>query len=136
MKPVEPAEVSALLDGELSPERAAQVRQAISEDSKLRSVYEELSAVHRDLTVCAAAAQFQPRISLAQSTSHPAVGVLGFALGLLVFRVIVKLLPMGIGAALQVTALALILWWVSSYLLRLVHDERWRFAGAEIANTT
>ena len=94
MKPVEPAEVSALLDGELSPGRAAQVRQAISEGSELRSVFEDLSAVHRELTACAAAARFQPRISLARSTSYPGAGVLGFALGLLVLRVMVKLLPM------------------------------------------
>ena len=41
MKPVDPAEISALLDGELSPERTEQVRRAIAEDSQLRCVFEQ-----------------------------------------------------------------------------------------------
>ena len=133
MKPVDPAEVSALLDGELSPERAEQVRRAIAEDSELRCVFESLSAVHRDLTTCAVAARFRPQISL-ESTKFPAVGVLGFAVALLVLRVTVKLVPLGVGVVFQATALALVLWWVSSCLVRLAHDERWRFVGAEAPN--
>jgi hypothetical protein len=39
MKPVDPAEISALLDGELTAERAEQVRCAIAEDNQLRLVF-------------------------------------------------------------------------------------------------
>jgi anti-sigma factor RsiW len=131
MKPVDPAEVSALLDGELSPERAEQVRRAIAEDSELRCVFEELSAVHRDLITCAVAARFHPRISLAKSTSFPAVGVLGLTLAMLTLRLMVKLLPLGIGVAFQATALVLVLLWVFFYLVPLTHDEGWRIVGAE-----
>lgn len=134
MKPVDPAEVSALLDGELSPERAEQVRCAITEDSELRRVFEELSSVHRDLMICAVAARFQPRISLAKSTSFPAVGILGLGLAMLILRLIVKLLPLGVGVAFQSTALVLVLLWVFFCLVRLTHNERWRIVGAEAPN--
>ena len=134
MKPVDPAEVSALLDGELSPERAEQVRRAIAEDSELRCVFESLSVVQRDLTACAVAARFRPKISLATSTRFPAVGVLGFAAAMLILRLSVKLVPLGVGVILQATALALVLWWVSSCLVRLSHDDRWRFVGVEAPN--
>lgn len=134
MKPVNPAEVSALLDGELSPERAEQVRRAIAENSELRCVFEELSAVHRDLITCSAAARFRPRISLASSMRFPAVSVFGLAAAMLVLRVTAKLVPLGVGVAFQATALALVLWWVFSRLLRLAHDERWEFAGSKAAS--
>jgi anti-sigma factor RsiW len=133
MKPIDPAEVSALLDGELSPERTEQVRRAIAEDSELRCVFESLSAVHRDLTSCAVAARFRPQISLARRR-FPAVGVLVFAAAMLALRVTAKLVPLGVGVVLQVAALALVLWWVSSCLVRLAHDERWRFVAAEAPN--
>jgi hypothetical protein len=131
MKPVDPAELSALLDGELSPERTEQVRRALAENSDLRCVFEDLSAVHSDLTACGVGARFQPRISLASSSRYPAVGILGFATAMLVLRVTAKFLPLGVGVVFQATALAVVLWWVFSCLLRLAHDERWRFAGLE-----
>ena len=134
MKPVDPAEISALLDGELSPARTEQVRRALAENSELRSVFENLSAVHRDLTACGVAARFRPRISLASSTRFPSVGVLGFTVAMLVLRVTAKLVPLGVGFVFQATALGLVLWWVSSCLLRLAHDEHRRFAGSEAAN--
>ena len=124
MKPVDPAEISALLDGELSPERNEQVHRALAENSELRCVFENLSAVHRELTACGVSARFRPRISLASSTKYPAVGVTGFAVAMLVLRVTAKFVPLGVGVVFQATALAVVLWWVSSCLLRLAHDER------------
>jgi anti-sigma factor RsiW len=134
MKPVDPAEVSALLDGELSPNRAKEVRCAIAEDSELRRVHEELSAIHRDLMTCAVAARFQPRISFVKSTSFPAVGILILGLAMLILRLTVKLLPLGVGVAFQATALVLVLLWVFSCLPRLTRDGRGRIGGAETPN--
>ena len=134
MKPVDPAEISALLDGELPPERAEQVRRALAEDGELRCVFENLSVVHGDLTACGVAARFRPRISVPSSTRFPAVGVLGFTVAMLVLRVTAKLVPLGVGAVFQAAALALILWWVSSCLVRLAHEERWRSVGTEASN--
>ena len=134
MKPVDPAEISALLDGELSPERAEQIRCAIAEDSELRRVFDELSAVHTDLTHCAVAARFQPRLTLARSTGSPANAIVGLGLAMLTVRLTVKLLPLGIGVALQAMALVLVLLWVFRCLVRLSQDERWRFLEAGAPN--
>ena len=134
MKPIDPSEISALLDGELSLERAEQVRRAIAEDSEMRRVFEELSAVHRDLIVCAVAARFQPQITFAKSSSFPPVSILGLGLAMLILRLTVKLLPLGVGVAFQATALVLVLLWVFFCLVRLTHDERWRIVGAETPN--
>ena len=134
MKPVDPAEISALLDGELSPERAEQVRRALDEDGELRRVFENLSVVHEDLTACGVAARFRPRISLPGSTRFPAVGVLGFTVAMLVLRVTAKLVPLSVGVVFQAAALALVLWWMSSCLLRFALDERRRIAGSEAPN--
>ena len=135
MKPVDPAEISALLDGELSAERTEQVRRALAENRDLQRVFEDLSAVHGDLTACGVAARFRPRISLAGSSRHPAVGILGFAVAMLVLRVTAKFVPLGVGVVFQAAALAVVLWWVSTYLLRLAHDEQRRFAGLGATST-
>ena len=133
MKPVDPAEISALLDDALPPERAGQVRRALAEDSELRRVYENLSSVHRDLAACGAAARFRPRIVLTDGTRYPAVEILGLALVMLALRVTVKFVPWGMGIVFQAAALAVVLWWVTSCLLRLARDDRWRLARSEAA---
>ena len=134
MKPVDPTEVSALLDGELSPERAEQVRCAIAEDSELRRVFDELSIVHTDLMHCAAAARFQPRLTLAKSTSSPGISIVGLGLTVLTLRLTVKLLPLGLGVAFQATALVFVLLWVFFCLVRLTADEHCRIVGATAPN--
>lgn len=134
MKPVDSAELSALLDGELSPGRAAEVRRALAEDSELRTEFENLSAVHSDLIASAEAAKFHPRISLAGGTWFPAAGIIGFAVAMLALRLVVKLIPLGVGAVVQLAALTLVLWWVVSYLLRVVDDEHWKLAQQATAD--
>jgi anti-sigma factor RsiW len=131
MKPVDPAEISALLDGELSAERSEQVRRSIAESSELRQVFEELTAVHRDVTADAVAARFRPRLSLPGGTTFPALGVLGFAIAMLVVRVAAKLVPVTVGGVLHAAALAAVLWWVCSCLLRVAADEGRQSAATE-----
>jgi len=135
MKPVDPAEISALLDGELSPERTEQVRRAIAEDSELRREFDELSVVHTDLTRCAVATRFQPRLPFLKNTSPPAIAIVGLGLAMLILRLTVKLIPLGVGVAVQSTALVLVLLWVFHCLVRLTHDEPWRFAEAGAPST-
>ena len=136
MKPVDPPEISALLDGELSPERAEQVRCAIAEDRELRRVFDELSVVHTDLIHCAAAARFQPRLTLAKSTSSPGISIVGLGLTVLTLRLTVKLLPLGVGVAFQATALVFVLLWVFLCLVGLTRGERWRIVEARTPNLT
>jgi hypothetical protein len=63
------------------------------------------------------------------------VGVIGFAAAMLILRLAVKLLPLSLGIWLQAALLLFVVWWMSSYLVRLFRDERWRIVGAEALNT-
>ncbi|MGH7143495.1 MAG: anti-sigma factor family protein [Planctomycetota bacterium] len=56
------AELSALLDGELSPERAEVVRAALAGDPALHARFTALEADHRCWTLAAATAQFAPTL--------------------------------------------------------------------------
>ncbi len=65
MRPISPEEISALLDGELMPSRAEEIRRAMLEDERLRRVYEELAETDSALSSFAAACQFEPYVLLA-----------------------------------------------------------------------
>jgi anti-sigma factor RsiW len=136
MKPVDPAEISALLDGELSPERSEQVRRSMAESSELRGVFEELTAVHRDLAADAVAARFRPRLALPKRTKVSALSIVGFTTAMLVLRLTAKLAPVTVGGFLHAVALVIVLWWVCSRLLRIAVDEGRQFVGTEAPGIT
>ena len=102
MKSIDPAEISALLDGELSPERADQVRRAITEDDSLRRLYGQLVGLDADLKAYVAAAMFRPRLSVAQEPSVKGFRVLLMTLALLITRLAVKFLPTSFGVGLEI----------------------------------
>ena len=123
MKPVSPEEISALLDGELAPARAGEVRRALAEDPRLAEVYRQLAAVDRDLIAYAAACQFEPHLSLPGGSSAPGVSVWAIALGLLAARTVARTLAFGPGVGVQLVALALVIGWLLWGLLpRVQHD--------------
>ncbi len=64
MNPLDPAELSALLDGELDPRRAAEVQALIAADPGVGAEYESLRLADARLRTLAAPAQFQPRVAL------------------------------------------------------------------------
>jgi anti-sigma factor RsiW len=123
MKPVSPEEISALLDGELAPDRAGEVRRAIAEDPKLGEVYQQLAALDRDLSSFAAACQFTPHLSLPSGSPAPDISVWVIALGLLAVRTLARILAFGPSVGVQVVALALVIAWLLYGLLpRVQHD--------------
>jgi anti-sigma factor RsiW len=67
MKPVDPAELSALLDGELSPERSREVEAAIASDPELRTEWEQLRILDARWRSAAATAAFRPQIFAEQA---------------------------------------------------------------------
>jgi anti-sigma factor RsiW len=129
MKPIEPAEISALLDGELSGQRADEVRRAIAEDESLGQVYEQLAALDGDLKACAAQAAFRPRVSI-KAPSPLGVHVLVMAVLMLLVRLTVRLLPFGLAEVLELAVLALVVGWVLTGLLRAAEEDRRRLAGS------
>ena len=118
MLPIDPAELSAFLDGELPAERADEVRVALARDAALRESFERLAALDADCKGRAAAAMFRPRVQL---TPRPAPGrywMAAGAIGLLLVSLALKTPPPAIGAGLGVLLLVLFLGWGLRRILR------------------
>jgi len=128
MKPVSPEEVSALLDGELAPDRAEQVRRAIAEDQKLQQVYQQLADMDNELNSYAAACQFNPQLSLPSRPPAIAISLWAITFGLLVVRILAKTLTFGPGIGVQLVALALVVAWLLWRMLPSLQNDQWQVA--------
>jgi anti-sigma factor RsiW len=78
MKRVQPEELSAFLDGELSAQRMREVQQRIDGDDALRVQFEALRRLDRKWHAAAFEARFDPSIQLPRLV-RPKTGMLGFA---------------------------------------------------------
>lgn len=128
MTPVRPEELSALLDGELSADRAREVRTAISQRPALADEWERLAALDRAARLGARSAGFMPEIVLpdARPSRVPPIGVAALA-GLLVLRLGAKLIGFApLGWTIETVALGIML----AAVVRLAaRDERAPPAG-------
>ncbi len=70
MKPVEPEELSALLDGELDARRAREVALQMQQDPSLRREFDALSTADADWRAAADGAAFVPRVRTPTITSY------------------------------------------------------------------
>jgi len=127
MSDVKPEELSALIDGELSAERAAEVREALAGDLELRAELEGLCIIDRNIRRAADDASFDPEIRL---LSHPAVDANSWPLssagmllaGLLLARFLPKFAgPAVIGVGLHLLVGTAILWLV----MKLLKEPTW-----------
>lgn len=125
MNPIEPAELSAYLDGELSPERAQEVEAALASSPALRTELKSLAADDARWRAAACSAAFRPDVRL------PRARALGVRAGPTLLAVAlllgVRLLPKLVGTltlALILNALALtvIMAWVLA-MLRSTEDR-------------
>lgn len=123
MTPIDSAEISALIDGELTPERAQEVRRAIASDPALGGLHAQLTAVDADLKMHAAAAVFHPRVSLPLQSGYLGHYLLLGATLLLILRVVVKIAPVALAIGLQIPVLVLIIVWLVLRLGRVSQDE-------------
>jgi hypothetical protein len=126
MRPISPEEISALLDGELMPERAEEVRRALAEDERFRQIYEQMAMTDSDLRTFAAACQFQPHISLPSISPVLGFPVYAVALGLLIIRIVAKVLPLIPGIWLQASVIALVITWLLYRLLPILEADTWQ----------
>jgi hypothetical protein len=80
MKPVQPEELSALLDGEIDSQRAREIRAQFEADPDLRAQFDALRQRDTQWRTAAAAAAFDPSISMstarASTISGPAIVLL------------------------------------------------------------
>ncbi len=128
MQPISPEELSALLDGELESDRAEEVRLAMSQDESLRRMYEQLAKTDNALASLAVGYQFEPRISLPETSPVAGLPVYSVALCLLAVRVLAKVLPQGPGILLQVLAIGLLAGWLFYRFLPDLRADRWQVA--------
>jgi anti-sigma factor RsiW len=63
-EPIEPHELSGLLDGELTSQRAKEVRRSMEDDPKLLAEFERLQRFDNSWSAAASAAAFEPEIIL------------------------------------------------------------------------
>ena len=122
MKTIDPTEISALLDGELSAERAEQVRCAITEDEALRREYEEIVALDAALKACAQVAVFHPRVSLTVEPAAP-IPPIPLALGCLLLRLALKTTPFLVGTGLEICTFLFLVGWVLRCALAASQQE-------------
>ncbi len=108
MKPIDRTEISAMLDGELSPQRADLVRRALAEDDALRREYEQLAALDADLKAHSQAVMFQPQVSLPESPAGFRFRVPLVIFVLLLLRVVLKAIPPVLGSGLEIFVLILL----------------------------
>jgi anti-sigma factor RsiW len=113
MNKIDPCEISGLLDGELSPERAAEVQAFIEADASARAEYQRLLRLHGVWSEAAASAVFQPRVRLNRAASpRVAVTVALGLVALLAARFLPKfVLPLG-GIAVQGFVLLAVVAWL------------------------
>lgn len=108
-RPVEEHELSGLLDGQLDPERAREVREAILADERLKVEYERLAGLDQQLIASAREAIFRPAVSLPSSglSAYFAIILAAAIFVLVVVRMLPKL-KMLFASAIAVNALALV----------------------------
>jgi anti-sigma factor RsiW len=123
MKPVDPAEISALLDGELPPQRAAEVRRAIAADAELAALHAQLSGLDRELMSLARACEFEPNVSLAPVRPISYNSMWFVAMLLLSVRIAAKVLPFVPAVGLQAAAFVLLSTCLVYWLMRTLRND-------------
>ncbi|HLT62977.1 MAG TPA: zf-HC2 domain-containing protein [Pseudohongiella sp.] len=120
MKAVEPAELSAYLDGELSSERMAEIDAALTTDANLRAEFEALKSADIQWKAAAKAATFHPEVQLPESRAQVFTPVMlaVIVVTLIALRMIPKFADMMVFAiALHAIALVSLLPWLADVVL-------------------
>lgn len=127
MKPVEPEELSAFLDGELDPGRASEVGKQLADDPALRAEFEALEGWDAVWRTAAATGVFAPDVRLPTEASPITQGACFaiLAASLVLLRMGPKLadaptLGIGLNALVLATVLAGIIWFVQRDMQRPV----------------
>lgn len=131
MKPIDPAEISALLDGELPRQRADQVRRAIAEDEALGREYEKICALDGDLKVYAQSVAFRPRVSVSAAPASR-IPLIPLAFACLLLRFVLKSVPPVLGTGLEIAVLVFLVGWALQRLLA-ASEQDCREAARDIA---
>jgi hypothetical protein len=125
MLPIDPAELSAFLDDELTARRAEEVRAALAQNPLLRQSYELLVERDSDWNARAAAAMFRPRVRIPRTlVAGRIVTAAAVMLGLLLLRIALKVLPPLYGAGLEALLLAIVVGWGLRHIMQTTDADR------------
>jgi anti-sigma factor RsiW len=126
MNPVDPIEISGLIDGELSADRSQAVRNAIEEDDSLRREFEQLSAFHEEWLRAAGTVTFHPQVSLPRGPWPLPFNIPAALCVLVVFRLSMKTIPVEVAGFLQGIALLV---GVGFLIQRLLRTTKWEMTS-------
>jgi len=115
MKPIEPEELSAFLDGELGGARAGEVKAALKSDPVLRAEFNALAEKDAAWQSAAGTSVFAPKVQLARHASsiRPWLGTAAILIVLVAVRMLPKLTDgLEFGFILHGIALVIALAWV------------------------
>jgi anti-sigma factor RsiW len=122
MRKLHPAELSALLDGELDPVRAGEVEALIVADAKVRGDYEHLKRADRMLKAVVQSGAFRQEVRWTRAFPVQKAAQIWPALGggvILLAWVGAKLAPtMFTALAINAASLALLIAWLAPFALR------------------
>ncbi|CAN5510438.1 hypothetical protein BH10PLA2_BH10PLA2_03130 [soil metagenome] len=125
MLPIDPAELSAYVDGELTSQRAEEIRAALARDPVLRATYEQLAVLDADWSARAASVMFRPRVRVGPAPfAGPFLLVAAMVLGLLLVRMGLKFLPPILGTSLEAMLLVLVVLGGLGRILRFTDEDR------------
>jgi hypothetical protein len=113
MKQIDPAEISGLIDGELDPARAAEVREAIEKNPVLRMEFEQLSKLNAACLKAGVQASFQAKVDLpstADDLTHKLGKPLALTILLLIYFMPKAINMFFIGIVVHAAVLAVVLW--------------------------
>lgn len=131
-EPIQEYELSGLLDGELTPIRAAEVLRAIESSEELQAEFEALRQLHETCQAAASQAAFRPEVQIERlpdtvpcaepdrkssdqnlyTLRLPWLAAMGIPM-LIAVRCVAELVPtMAITLAIQATALAALVAWL------------------------
>jgi anti-sigma factor RsiW len=128
VKPIEPAELSAYMDGELDPARAREVEGALESSPALRAEFNSLVSADNSWRMAARTASFRPGIRL-QPTDAPlplrsVFRAAGFVILLLAARVVPKLAStLEVELILNAVALTIALTWIVRMTRADIHEQ-------------
>ena len=92
MNPIQPEELSALIDGELDPQREREIRTELAVNAQLRTELDTLRRLDASVRAAAEKAAFDPSITFAPRSEFPWASMFALVGMLLFIRFAVKFL--------------------------------------------
>jgi anti-sigma factor RsiW len=135
MSAIDPAELSALLDGELPVKRAEEIRQALRMDPALATTYEGLIRLDAEWKAHAAGLAFLPRASLRRGLLRRFLRTGSIMLGLVGVRLGLKFAPPSLEMAAALAVLVLVVGWGLTYLINTSDEDSWWLARRPVNST-